>query len=126
MCLDLFADGGDFTFYTIEKNRNRYYQQQLVNRIQSQTIEILALVTKSLQIHLNHGQNLRVNGSSAFVSIESISTGSLSSKVIRSIENTYMRLPSNMTLAVGNSTSIAVRVRFFLTSTLSMISIVLL
>ena len=105
MCLDLFADGDDFTSNTIDKNRNRYDQQQLVNQIQSQTTGILTLVTKSLQIHLNHGQSRRINSSSVYVSIESISTGSLSSRVIRSIENTYMRLPFNMTLASGNATS---------------------
>ena len=105
MCLDLFADGGDFTSNTVEKNRNRYYQQQLANRTRSQTTEILALVTKSLQIHLNHGQARRINSSSVHVSVESVSPGSLSNKVIRSIENTYMRLPSNMTLATGNATS---------------------
>ena len=116
MPLDLFADGTDFSPSTKEKNRNRFYQQQLVTRIQQQAAEVMSLVTKTLQIHLNRGQNLVMNTSSAFISVESISPSSLFEKVIRPVGNTYMRLPSNVILAIDNSTTIAIRVRHFLQS----------
>ncbi len=38
---DLFVDGNDFSYETIQKNRNLYYQQQLANQVSIQINQII-------------------------------------------------------------------------------------
>ncbi|CAF3781572.1 unnamed protein product [Rotaria sp. Silwood1] len=50
--IDLFVDGNDFSWETIEKNQNLYYQKQTANKISIQTdetISIESLSNKSIQ-----------------------------------------------------------------------------
>ncbi|CAF4628727.1 unnamed protein product, partial [Rotaria socialis] len=78
----LFADGNDFSWETIEKNRNIYYQKQAANEISTEVEQTISLISSALNIHLNLGQILTVNTSSIFMSMETISVGSLSNKSI--------------------------------------------
>ena len=68
--IDLFSDGKDFSWETIEKGRNTYYQKQLANQIMTQVNKIVSLLTSSLNIHLNIGQDLIMNTSDVFMSLE--------------------------------------------------------
>jgi hypothetical protein len=110
MFIDLFANGNDFSWETIEKNRNIYYQKQLANQISTQTTQTMALLTSTLNIHLNLGQNLTTNTSSVFMSLETISTTSLSNKLIEQVGNAQIQIPSNFEINSTDDNSISLRV----------------
>jgi hypothetical protein len=107
---DLFADGNDFSWETIQKNRNLYYQQQIANQIITQSIETISLLTAALHIHLNIGQNFTINTSSVFMSLETTSMESLSNKLIQQIENTQIHLPSTIN---QNNSIVSIQVCLF-------------
>ncbi|CAF3751894.1 unnamed protein product, partial [Rotaria sp. Silwood1] len=107
--LNLFADGNDFSIETIEKNRNIYYQKQAADQIETQVKEIISLLTSSLNIHLNLGQNLFINTSETFMSLETISVESLSNRIIKQVGNAQFRIPSNFTFNKTNNFSISLR-----------------
>ncbi|CAF1506830.1 unnamed protein product [Adineta ricciae] len=70
--LNLFSDGNDFSWETIEKNRNLYYQKQLSNQITNQMNKLLRLLTSTLVIHLNIEQTFQIKTSQIYMSLESI------------------------------------------------------
>jgi Zn finger protein HypA/HybF involved in hydrogenase expression len=107
-------DGNDFSEATTEKARNIYYQKQLANEIMSQVTEMISLLTSILNIHLNIGQNLTMNTSEVFMSLETISMNSLSNKKIQQVGNAQIHIPSNFTLNLNKSTTLSIRVCFFL------------
>ena len=108
--LDLFADGDDFSWQTIQTGRNRYYQQQLANQIEMKTTATLDLLTNALKVHLNVGQNITINTSAIFMSLETLSLSALSRRTVHQAEGAHMQLPSTMQIGT-NSTSILLRVR---------------
>jgi len=113
-CVDLFVDGNDFSWENIQIGRNIYYQRQTANKISFQTTETLSLLTSSLNIHLNIGQNLLMNTSSVFISLETTSIESLSNKFIEQSGNAKIQIPTNFELNSTNNNSITLRVsRFF-------------
>ncbi len=115
MYIDLFADGNDFSWETIEKGRNIYYQKQLANQITNQVNEILSLLTSSLNLHLNLGQNLIMNTSEVFMSLETQSIHSLSNQQIQQVGNARISLPTYIkTNLSNNQTTISIRVSFLL------------
>lgn len=73
------------------------------------------MITSTLNIHLNIGQNITMNSSSVFMSLETISFQSLSNKVIKPIGNAQMKLPSNLYSNNSNGT-ISLRVCYFFSS----------
>ncbi|UJR09103.1 hypothetical protein I4U23_013350 [Adineta vaga] len=83
---------------SIEERRNLYYQKKLANEIQVQSTQIISFVTSSLKIHLNVGQNLLINTSQTFMSLETISIESLSNKTIKQVGSASFYLPSQFTL----------------------------
>jgi hypothetical protein len=110
--IDLFADGNDFSWETVERGRNTYYQKQLAIQITSQITQINSLIISALNIYLNIGQNLTMNTSSVFMSLETTSISSLPNKLIQQVGNAQIRMPSHFTLSTNNSSSsISVRVR---------------
>jgi hypothetical protein len=111
--LDLFADGNDFSQETISKNRNIYYQKQTANQITIQTTETISLVTNALNIHLNIGQNIKMNSSSIFMSLETASFESLSNKLIEQIESAQIHIPTNFNSNLNKNKTISLRVCFF-------------
>jgi hypothetical protein len=110
--IDLFADGNDFSYETIEKNRNIYYQKQTANQIINQVTEITSLITSALNIHLNIGQNLTMNTPSVFMSLETISIKSLENKQIQQVGDAHIRLPASFYTNLSSNTIISLRVCF--------------
>ena len=108
--LDLFADGDDFSWQTIQTGRNRYYQRQLANQIELRTTATLNLLTNALKVHLNVGQNITINTSAIFMSLETLSLSALSRRTVYQTEGAHMQLPSIMQIN-ANSTPILLRVR---------------
>ncbi|CAF1124640.1 unnamed protein product [Adineta steineri] len=107
--LNLFSDGNDFSTETIEKNRNIYYQKQLANEISTQVTSMISLITSSLNIHLNIGQNSTINTSQSFVSLETISTESLKDRLVKQVENAQFSIPSDFILNTTSNSSISLR-----------------
>jgi hypothetical protein len=110
----LFVDGNDFSWESIQKGRNIYYQKQLANQIKSQASQITSLLTSALNIHLNIGQNLIMNTSEVFMSLETKSIESLSNKVVKQVGNAEIRIPSNFNTNISRSSTVSIRVCFFL------------
>jgi hypothetical protein len=108
--LDLFVDGNDFSYETIQQGRNKYYQKQTADTITNQVTKIISLLTQALNYHLNIGQNVTINTSSVFMSLETLSIESLSNKEIQQVENVQIRLPSN--LNINQNTTLSLRVCF--------------
>ncbi|CAF4198666.1 unnamed protein product, partial [Adineta steineri] len=106
---NLFADGNDFSWETIERNRNIYYQKQLANQIINQMNEIIALLSSSLNIHLNIGQQSIIDTSQVFMSLESKSIESLSNKLSQPMINVQIQLPENLNLNLSNNSKISIR-----------------
>ncbi|CAF1380176.1 unnamed protein product, partial [Rotaria sordida] len=104
--INLFGSGDDAS---IEANRNSYYQKQLANEIINQANEMISLITSSLNIYLNIGQNQIINTSQTFMSLETISTESLSNKIVKQIGNAQFHIPSGFTLNTTNNSSISLR-----------------
>jgi hypothetical protein len=107
------SDGNDFSFETIEKNRNTYYQQQLANEIMIQMTAMITILTSALNIHLYIGQNVIMNTSAVFMSLETKSIQSLSNKLVKQVGNAQILLPTNFNLNISNNRTISIRVCFF-------------
>ncbi|UJR16137.1 hypothetical protein I4U23_003048 [Adineta vaga] len=106
---NLFADGNDFSWETIQKNRNLYYQKQTAEKIRSQTKETTRLLTTALNHHLNIGQNITMNTSSVIMSIETFLIGYLANKLIEPIGNAQINLPSIFNTNLPYSQTISLR-----------------
>ncbi|CAF4426492.1 unnamed protein product, partial [Adineta steineri] len=100
---------------SVEQNRNIYYQKQLANQINTQVTAIISLITSSINIHLNIGQNSIINTSQTYMSLETISTQSLSNRIVKQIGNAQFHIPSDFNLNTNDNSSISVRVSFFVT-----------
>ncbi|CAF1309622.1 unnamed protein product [Rotaria magnacalcarata] len=106
---NLFADGNDFSWETIEKNRNIYYQKQAANEICTEVEQTISLISSALNIHLNLDQSLTINTSSIFMSMETISVDSLSNKSVEQIGEARIQMPSNLQFSATNSSSLSVQ-----------------
>ncbi|CAF1191151.1 unnamed protein product [Adineta steineri] len=95
---NLFVDGNDFSYEAIQIGRNKYYQKQTANQITSQVTQIISLLTTALNNHINIGQNLTINTPQVFMSLETLSVESLSSKQIQQVGNAQIRMPSNLNI----------------------------
>ena len=69
-----------------------------------------SFLTSALHIHLNIGQNLSMNTSAMFMSLETLPIESLSNKRIEQVGNAQIRLP---TLDLQSGQTISLRVRCF-------------
>jgi hypothetical protein len=112
MSIELFADNNDFSWETIQRGRNNYYQQQMADTINTQSTETISLMTNTLRIHLNIGQQLTINSSSVFLSDETTSISSLSNKLIQQIGDAQIRIPSSFSLTTDDNSAISLRVCF--------------
>ncbi|CAF1473458.1 unnamed protein product [Adineta ricciae] len=93
---NLFANGNDFSWNTMEKNRDLYYQKRAQTQISEQSKQTIAFLTSALNNHLNIGQNFTINSSSVFMSLQTTTFQSVSNGIIKSIGNAQVQLPSNM------------------------------
>ncbi|CAF1090184.1 unnamed protein product [Adineta ricciae] len=103
--LNLFADGNDFSWETIEKNRNLYYQKELANQILDQMNTLISKITSAMNIHLTLNQNLLVNTSAVFMLIEKRTLQSLTNIKLDQTENAHIQLPTNL----DNNSSVLLR-----------------
>ena len=108
---DLFADGNDFSWATIVKGRNAYYQKQMADRVLSQAEETTSLLTDALNIHLNIGQNFTVNSSSTFLALRKVSMGSLSRQLLTQAAGGQVSLPSSLNSNLTSNSPVSSRVR---------------
>ena len=109
-CLDLFADGSDFSWQTIQNNRNSYHQQQLANQIISQMDELISLLTSSLNVHLNVGQDFSIDTSQVIMSLETKSVESFSTKFTKDMGNGQVQLPDNFHSFLDSKGKVSIRV----------------
>ncbi len=80
--------------------------------IAAQVAETLSSITAALNIQLNIGQSMTMNTTSVFVSLETASIASLSSKLMQQVGNAQIRLPSVFNSTINNTASVSVRVSF--------------
>ncbi|UJR18699.1 hypothetical protein I4U23_005606 [Adineta vaga] len=107
---NLFADGNDFSWETIQKNRNIYHQKQLANQITNQMTKLITLLTSALNIHLNIGQNIIVETSQVLMSLETKYSQSLSNQFTKQIGNGQIQLPENFNSSyLTNNEHISIR-----------------
>ena len=93
--------------------RNLYYQKQTADLINSRAKDIDSLITSSLNVHLNLGQNFVINTSQTFSTLETMSIEALKSKLIEQPGNARFEIPSNFTLNIAENSSVVLRVRSF-------------
>jgi hypothetical protein len=99
---------------SIEQSENIYYQKQSANEINTLVQQINSLIVSSLNIHLNLGQNYTLNTSQTFMTLQTISTGSLRDRLIQLVGNALFQIPSNFNLSTTTNSSILLRVCFSL------------
>ncbi len=86
----------------------------MANQIEAEVTETLSLITSALNVHLNIDQNMIMNLSSVFMSLERISFQSLTNKLINQIENAQIYIPSNFHSNLTDNKPVSLRVCFFL------------
>ncbi|CAF1470214.1 unnamed protein product [Adineta ricciae] len=107
--LKLFADGDDFSLETMQKNRNIYYQQQLAGQISTQMTELISLLTSTLNIHLNIGQDFHIQTSQVIMTLETKSSQSLANHFTKTIGGGQVQLPNNFASYLGTNEKISIR-----------------
>ncbi len=85
----------------------------MADTINTQSTETISLMTNTLHIHLNIGQQLTINSSSVFLSAETTSISSLSNKLIQQIGDAQIRIPSSFSLTTDDNSAISLRVCFY-------------
>ncbi len=109
----MFASGNDFSWETIQKGRIVYYQRKLADEIEIKMKEMISLLTETLNIHLNIGQNLTMNTSEIFMSLETIQTQSISNKTIKQVGDALIHIPLNFKSNLNENETISLRVCLF-------------
>ena len=79
-----------------------YYQKQMSNQINDQTIKTISLLTSTLNIQLNIGQNLTINTSQIFMLVEKTS--------FESLKNNQIFIPSKLNSTLNNNDTVLLRV----------------
>ena len=69
----------------------------------------LDLLTNALKVHLNVGQNMTINTSAVFMSVEALSLSALARRSVYQAEGAHLQLPSTIQID-ANSTPIFLRV----------------
>lgn len=90
---------------------NNIYLNSQAEIIANQVSETLELITKALNIHLNIGQNMKMNTTSVFVSLETVSFQSLSNKLISQVGKAQIRLPTKINSNKTQNSSVSLRVK---------------
>ncbi|CAF0957173.1 unnamed protein product, partial [Didymodactylos carnosus] len=91
---NLFAEGDDFSWETIQKNRNIYYQQQTSVAVSSQADNSLSMITNVLSYHINIGQNTVINASAISISLQKTKSSELTNITISQSDEARVTLPS--------------------------------
>jgi hypothetical protein len=108
--VDLFADGQDFSWSTIQTGRNRFYQRQLAEQIHRHSTHTIDSLTAALNLHLNVGQKSMLNTSSLFLSLETMSVSSLMDRLMQPIGQVRLRLPGQLSSSIDLNRVVSLRV----------------
>ena len=98
------------SYDAIQKGRNEYYQKQLATQLTSQMNEILSLLSSSLSIHLNIGQNSSINTPNVYMSLETVSADRLLNKRIEQVGSAQIQLPSQFNSTLDRNSTLSLRV----------------
>ena len=110
LVIDLFADGDDFSWSTIVKGRNAYFQKQMADQVLRQTDETTSLLTDALNIHLNIGQNTTMNTAASFQALGKVSMASLANRRLPQVAGGRVQLPSTLHSNQTDSAAVSFRV----------------
>jgi hypothetical protein len=72
--------------------------------------EVISLLSSSININLNIGQNSTMSTSQVFMSLATQSLESLSNKLVKQVGNGHIQLPENFNSNLSNNSKISVRV----------------
>ena len=100
-------------FSSTWQTQNLFEQKQLASKVNEEMNELTILLTRSLNIHLNVGQHFTVNSPNVFMSLESLTSDSLSNKQIPTVGNALLRLPSILNISLNHTSSSSLRVCLF-------------
>lgn len=95
----------------MDRNRNRFYQQDLARTIQKQSDEMLEYLTHALNVHLNRGQNYSLSRSFLMIWMEKCSFASMFNRTFSSIEHIQVTFPSMIDLSLDDAAVVSFRVR---------------
>ena len=89
-----FADGDDFSWDTMQKNRNKYYQQQGSNQVIQQVEDTLVKAVGALSFHMNIGQSNVIDTPSIAMVTEKVVFSELNSRVLTQPGGSQITLPA--------------------------------
>jgi hypothetical protein len=72
--------------------------------------EVVSLLSSSININLNIGQNSKINTSQVFMSLETQSLESLSNKLVKQVGNGQIQLPETFNSNLSTNSKISIRV----------------
>jgi hypothetical protein len=78
--------------------------------------EVISLLSSSININLNIGQNSTMSTSQVFMSLTTQSRESLSNKLVKQVGNGQIQLPENFNSNLSNNSKISVRVSLVFSS----------
>lgn len=102
------------SFFSLSlETRNWFQRKHLAEKVNKQMNELIALLTRSLNIHLNIGQRFQVNTTAIVMILENVTRQSLSNKQISTFGNALLRLPPTLNISLHHSSPPSLRVRLF-------------
>ncbi|UJR13335.1 hypothetical protein I4U23_000353 [Adineta vaga] len=106
---NLFADDNDFSWETIQKNRNGYYQKKIANELNTKMTELISLLTSTLNLHLNIGQDFNIDTPQVLMTLETKSSQFLSTQFTKQVGSGQVQLPNNFNSNLNNQDKISIR-----------------
>ena len=94
---------------TIDQRRNLFYQQRLSLEVTQQMNDLISLLGKGLNLHLNLGQQFNMNTPGVMMSFETLSVRSLAEKEIQLVSNARIRLPAMFNGTERNSLRVRIQ-----------------
>ena len=109
---NLFADGDDFSWQTLEKGRIFYFQKKLADELNDKMNEMISLLTSALNLHLNLGQQYLIDTPQVFMSLERIYAKCLYNKTLKLVEDAQISILMNLSSNLNPNQLISLRVCF--------------
>jgi hypothetical protein len=75
--------------------------------------ELIELLTSSLNIHLNIGQDTKIDTPQIFMSLETTTLTSLSNKLVKQLGNAQIQLPQTFNTNLTDDSKVSIRVHSF-------------
>lgn len=106
---NLFADGDDFSWNTLQKGKIFYFQKKLADQFNEKITNMISLLTSSVKLHLNLDQQFIIDTPQVFMSLEILYAKNLLSKTIQLPENGRIIFPNNFISNLNLSQTILLR-----------------